>query len=143
MHNTNKAWICDCCGSRFGLKNVLKEHIMSHLPPSLACSECDKKFGHASRLKTHTKLHQGTINEICKSCNKGYATKSSLKSHVIMNHFAKFHCEVKGCSSALCSKSVYKFHLRTMHKVDDQVLIKKLIINLKKLKPNFQLLKYA
>ena len=133
MHNTNKCWICDCCGSRFGFKNVLKRHMMSHLPPSFSCSECDKKFAHVGHLKTHKKLHEGILNEICKLCNKGYATKVGRSNHIIRNHFAKFHCEVTGCSTILSSKTNYKL---------DQTLIEILIQNLEELKPNFQQLKY-
>ena len=143
MHNTHKSWICDCCGSQFGLKHVLKIHMNIHLPPSFSCLECNKKFVYAFNLKTHTKRHQGILNEICKLCNKGYATKNGLTSHIILNHFAKFHCEVTGCSSIKSSKSDYKRHLKTVHKKDDQVLIEKLIISLDKLRPNFQQLKYA
>ena len=143
MHNTNKGWICDCCGSRFGIKNVLKLHMLSHLAPSFSCSECDKKFVYAGHLKTHTKLHQGILNEVCKLCNKGYSTNGSLRSHIILNHFAKFHCEVTGCSSILSSKPQYKKHLKTIHKKEDQVLIKNLITKLENLKPNYQLLKYV
>ena len=142
MHNTNKGLICDCCGSRFGLKNVLKLHMLSHLPPSFSCSECDQKFVQAAHLNTHKKLHQGILKEICKLCNKGYATKGLLNHHIILKHFAKFHCEVTGCSSIICSKSSYNTHLKTVHKEDDQVLIKKLLEKLKALKPNFQQLKY-
>ena len=87
MHNTNKGWICDCCGSRFGFINVLKRHMMSHLPPSFSCSECDKKFVLAGHLKTHKKLHQGILNEIYKLCNKAYSTKVGLHFHIISNHF--------------------------------------------------------
>ena len=143
MHNTNKSWICDCCGSRFGHKNALKFHIMTHLPPSFLCSECGKRFVLAGNFKSHTKLHQGILNKICKLCNKGYATKVGLHSHIIMKHFAKLKCEVTGCLSTLSSKSNYKVHLKTIHKEDDQVLIENLIINLDKLKPNFQELKYV
>ena len=143
MHNTNKNWICDCCGSRFGTKNVLKGHMMSHLPPSFSCSECDKKFVHAGHLKTHKKRHQGTLNEVCKLCNKGYATKTGLGEHIIHNHFASFNCEVTGCLSTLSSKSGYKRHLKTSHKKDDQVLIENMVQNLDKLKPNFHQLKYV
>ena len=143
MHNKNKSWICDCCGSRFGTKTVLKLHMMNHLPPSFSCSECDKKFVYACDLNKHKKLHQGILNKICKLCNKGYATKDGLTNHIILNHFAKFYCEVTGCTSIISSKSVYKRHLKTVHKKDDQVLIEKLIINLDAMKPNFQLLKYA
>ena len=143
MHNTKKSWVCDCCGSRFGYKNALKRHIMNHLPPSFSCSECEKKFMQASHLNVHKKLHQGILNEICKLCNKGYITKNGLTNHVISNHFAKLHCEVTGCSSNINSKSHYKFHLKTVHKKDDQVLINNLLKNLENLKPNFQQLKYV
>ena len=132
MHNTNNGWICDCCGSRFGHKDALKIHMMSHLPPSFSCSECKKEFVQASSLKTHKKLHTGILNEVCKLCNKGYATKSGLTTHIIESHFAKFHCEVTGCSSIKSSKSKYKFYLKTFHKKDDQVLIGNLIKNLEK-----------
>ena len=143
MHNTNKSWICDCCGLRFGCKDVLRKHMMIHLPPTFTCSVCDKKFVHAGNLIAHKKLHRGVLNEICEVCNKEYATKVSLSHHKIQRHFAKFHCEVTGCTSVLCSKSYYKFHLKTMHKKDDQVLIQKLLISLEKLKPNYQQLKYV
>ena len=143
LHNANKNWICDCCGSRFGIKSVLKSHIMIHLPPSFSCSECDKKFVYASNLRNHTKIHQGILNEICKLCNKGYATNAGLSNHIIRYHFAKFHCEVTGCSSILSSKSDYKRHLKTMHKKDDQLLIGNLIKKLEKLKPNCQQLKFV
>ena len=143
MHNTKKGWICDCCGSRFGYKNVLKRHMVIHLPPSLSCLECGKKFVYVGNLNGHKKIHQGILNEICKLCNKGYATKNGLTSHIILNHFAKFHCEVTGCSSINGLKSKYKFHLKTVHKKDDQVFIENLIINLEKVKPNYQQLKYV
>ena len=142
MHNTNKGWICDRCDSRFGLKQALKRHMICHLPPSFSCSECDKKFVHISHLKSHKKRHQGILNEICKVCNKGHATKTGISNHIIYNHFAKFHCEVTGCSSILSSKSVYKNHLILVHKKDDQVLIGNLLNSLEKMKPNFQQLKY-
>ena len=117
--------------------------MMSHLPPTFSCSECDKKFVQASYLKSHTKRHLGILKEICKSCNKGYSTKDGLIAHIVLKHFAKLHCEVKGCSTIFSSKPNYKFHLKTVHMKDDQVLIKNLIINLEKLKPNFQQLKYV
>ena len=122
---------------------MLKRHMMTHLSPSLSCSECDKKFLQASHLKTHKKLHQGILNEICKYCNKGYSTKVGRSDHIITNHFAKFHCEVTGCSTIISSKSKYKRHLISVHKKDDQVLIENLLKDLDKLKPNFQQLKYV
>ena len=113
MHNTNKGWFCDWCGSRFGYKHALKLHTRSHLPPSFFCSECDMKFVRAGDLKTHTNRHQGKLNEICELCNKRYATKDSLRIHTIKRHFNKLHCEVTGCSSSLSSKTNYKMHLKS------------------------------
>ena len=116
--------------------------MMNHLPPSYSCSECDKKFVQIGHLNVHKKLHRGILNEICKLCNKAYPTKVGLSEHIIVNHFAKIHCEVPGCSSALSSKSFYKVHLKAMHK-KDELLIENLIKNFEKLKPNFQELKYV
>ena len=143
MHNANKSWICDCCGFRFGIKNTFKLHMLGHLPSSFLCSECGKKFVNVGNLNNHQKLHEGILNEVCKLCNKGYATKCGLNDHIIRNHFAKLNCELTGCSSISSSKQAYKKHLKTMHKKNDQVLIKKVIVNLEKLKPNFQQLKYV
>ena len=143
MHNTNKRWICDCCGSRFGFKNGLKRHMMIHLPPSFSCSVCDKKFVYASNLNIHKKLHEGILKEICRLCNKKYASKQTLSNHITLNHFPEFHCEVAGCLSVIGCKSKYNKHLKTVHKKEDQVLIENLVINLKKLKPNFEQFKYV
>ena len=142
MHNTNKIWICDSCGSRFGYKNALNKHMMSHLPPSFFCSECDKKFVYANDLKNHQKRHEGILTEFCDLCNKGFATKVGLSDHKILNHFAKLHCEVTGCSSVFSFKGSYKKHLKTIHKNADKVLIENLLVNLEKLKPKFQQYKY-
>ena len=117
--------------------------MMIHLPPSFFCSECDKKFVYANDLKNHQKRHQGILTEFCKLCCKGFATKGGLKNHTILNHFAKFKCEVTECSSVLSSKSNYKYHLKTVHKKYDKVSIENLLGNLEKLKPNFQQLKYV
>ena len=116
--------------------------MLSHLPPSFLCLECGKKFFRAFNLKVHTKRHQGVLTEICKLCNKGYSTNVGLSDHTILKHFAKLHCEVTGCSSALSNKGAYKRHLKTVHKTVDKVLMENLLINLEKLKPNYQQFKY-
>ena len=121
----------------------MKQHMMSHLPPSFSCSECDKKFLYSGDLNNHKKLHRGILIEICKLCNKGYVTKARLRDHIIQNHFEKLDCEVSGCSSSLSFKTNYKNHLKSVHKKDDQTFIGKLLEKLQKQKPNFQQLKYV
>ena len=143
MHNTNKGWTCDCCGAQYGNKHSLKYHMMTHLPPSFPCSECDRKFVYDCDLNKHNNLHRGILNEICKFCNKGFPTKGSLSHHIITKHFVKLVCEVAGCSSTFNTKTRYKTHLKSVHKKDDQVLIGKLLEKVEKLKPNHQQLKYA
>ena len=133
-------WVCDCCGSRYGTKNTLREHMKIHLPPSFACSKCDRKFAYAHHLKRHA----GILNEFCKICNKGYSTKESLKKHIIQKHFSsKIHCEIPNCSYKTGVKSYYKLHLEKMHRKIDQQLIKKMLHDLQKLKPDYEKLKYV
>ena len=142
IHNTKKDWVCDCCGSSFGNKKNLKYHMMTHLPPSFACSKCNRKFVQRSAFKMHLKRHQGILNEVCKHCNKGYLTKISLNSHITYRHFAKMCCGVSNCSYKTGYKGNYKVHLKENHKYSDRTLIEKLLDDLEKLKPDHQLLKY-
>ena len=142
IHDTKKDWVCDCCGSRFGIKSYLKKHMKIHLPPSFACSKCHRKFVQAAHFKFHLKIHQGILTEFCKHCNKGYLNKTSLRTHIIYRHFAKTHCEVPNCSYKTGYKGNYKIHLKHTHKYDDKNLIEKLFYDLKKLHPDFQQLKY-
>ena len=143
MHATKKDWTCDCCGSQFGTKAGLKNHVKSHLPPSFSCSKCDKKFKNTYNLKEHEKLHRGILNELCKHCKEGFRTKTLLYYHIIYTHFEKLHCEVNGCLSFFGCKRYYKEHLRKFHKNYDQVLIENLLGKLEILKPDQQLLKYV
>ena len=143
IHATQKDWACDCCGSCFGTKHVLKTHMMTHLPPSFACSKCPKKFVYASYLKTHLKIHAGVLNEECKYCNKGYTTKELLKTHILHQHFSKLYCEVPNCSYKTAAKNHLKRHLKNVHKKVNPNLIEKLIDKIDKLKPNFQMMKHV
>ena len=143
VHATQKDWICDCCGSRFGIKNVLKLHMKIHLPPSFACSKCDRKFVRAGSFKTHLKVHAGILNEICKICNKGYSTQDSLRTHIMLQHFSNIHCEIPGCLYKTGFKSNYKKHLKGTHKNINKNVIEKLIEKLRKIRPDYRNLKYV
>ena len=143
IHATQKDWICDCCGSRFGIKGYLKSHMLTHLPPSFACSKCFKKFVHAGELTIHLKRHAGILNEVCKICNKGHSTKKDLANHIKCKHFYKLHCEITNCSYKSSSKSNFKRHLKAAHKHLNQNMIEKLLKNLEFLKADFQKMKYV
>ena len=143
IHATKKDWICDVCGSRYGIKSLLKRHMMIHLPPSFACTQCDKKFVYSSNLRTHLKGHAGILNEVCKICNKGFSTKQSLTDHTIYQHFSKLHCEIPNCLSKFALKSNYKYHLTAVHKKVDKEILENLLEELEKLKPDHQQLKYV
>ena len=142
IHSTQKDWVCDCCGSRYGTKTVLKTHMMTHLPPSFACSKCPKNFVYANSLKGHFKIHAGILNEVCKICNKGYLTKSALTNHTLLQHFPKIHCEITNCSFKSI-KNKFKQHLKTVHKKINPNLIENFTEKLRKLKPDFQMMKYV
>ena len=115
----------------------------THLPPSFACSKCPKKFVHPGNLNNHLKIHAGILNEVCKICNKGYTTKDSLTKHIKENHFSKMHCEIPNCGFKCGSKSEYRNHLKITHKHLDKNMIEKLLKDLEKLKPDFQMMKYV
>ena len=117
-------------------------HMKIHLPPSFACSKCPRKFVHAAHFKLHLKTHQGILSEFCKHCNKGYLNKNSLCSHITNHHFTKMHCVIPDCMYKAGYKGYYKIHLKRAHKYLDKNLIKKLLDDLEKLKPDFQQLKY-
>ena len=143
MHTTKKDWTCDCCGSQFGTKIGLKQHVKSHLPPSFPCLTSGKKFVFASIVKKHEKLHRGVLNELCTHCKKGFPTKSSLNDHIVKKHFERLHCEVNGCLKNFGCKAHYKEHLKQVHKKVDQVLIENLLGKLEILKLDHKLLKYV
>ena len=142
IHATIKNWVCDCCGSRFGTKHVLRNHMITHLPPSFACPKCPKKFVHAATLKNHLKRHAGILNQVCKFCSKGYSTKQTLTCHIVHQHFTKLHCEVPNCTFKSGGKRHLEEHLRR-RKHFNQSTIDKLIKDLDKLKPDFEKMKYV
>ena len=117
--------------------------MMTHLPPSFACSKCYKKFVEAGNLKTHFKTHAGILNEVCKICSKAYSIKCVLKTHIIRQHFSKMYCEVPDCSYKTGSKSDFKRHLKKHHQYSDKNMIEHLLKDLEKLKPDFQKMKYV
>ena len=113
--------------------------MMFHLPPSFACSKCDRKFVKSYDLSRHLQRHAGILNEVCKICNKGYSIKDSLRNHIIHQHFSKMHCEVDNCSYKTGWKPYYKKHLNGMHKN----MIENILKNLEKMKPDFRKMKYV
>ena len=143
IHATKKDWVCDCCGSCFGVKRGLKQHMMKHLPPSFACLKCDGKFVYAGTLKTHLKLHAGVLSEFCKLCNKGFSIKMALRNHIINSHFTKIPCEITNCLYQSSSKPNHKRHFRKVHRNIDQILTTEIFEKLDKLKPDFQMMKYV
>ena len=121
----------------------LKRHMMIHLPPTFACSKCDRKFVQGFTLKSHLKIHAGILNEECKICNKGFSSKTSFSQHIIQQHFTKLHCEIAGCSHEVGSKAGFKNHFKKVHKKVDENFLQNLMEKLGKLKPDFQKLKYV
>ena len=97
----------------------------------------------SSDLKLHLMRHAGILNKVCKYCNKGYSTKASLSSHIRCRHFSKLHCEIPICLFKTGYKGAYKLHLKGVHKNYDKNIIGKLLNDLDKLKPNYELMKYV
>ena len=80
--------------------------------------------------------------KFCKICNKGISKLANFKMHIALHHFSKIHCEIPNCSYKTGFKARYKKHLQETHRKLGEKLIEKLVGDLEKLKPDFELLKY-
>ena len=92
IHENQKPYECDTCGSCFTENSTLKSHNETvHLKKKkeYKCNHCIKIFSSQSGLNYHFgKLHlksTGSKNK-CNNCNKTFSHKGNLKKHISMFH---------------------------------------------------------
>lgn len=55
----SKAWVCSTCGKRYSSKNLLEEHMNTHLGVRpYVCGTCGKDFASKYTFKAHEKTHE-------------------------------------------------------------------------------------
>ncbi|XP_078123153.1 uncharacterized protein LOC144528453 isoform X1 [Sander vitreus] len=95
-----KTFRCSECGKRFGFKTHLKTHIITHTGEKhFSCSFCKKSFTQSGDLRKHLRIHTGEKPFSCSVCNTSFTQSGSLKKHM------RIHTGEKPFSCSLCKKS--------------------------------------
>ncbi|XP_063216034.1 zinc finger protein 431-like [Bacillus rossius redtenbacheri] len=136
-----KLWTCETCGKRYSSRNLLDEHINTHLgvrpykcklcskdfaskytfkahakthevrPRPFACSECGKSFLSQQNLMQHERTHNGMRNYVCDQCGKAFGTARNLEVHSVVHSGYKPFI-CRTCGKAFARKAEIRDHER-------------------------------
>ncbi len=86
---------CDQCGKTFSYKLKLQEHMSTHRPSELLCTQCGKKFRDGANLCKHQKEQHQKLEILlhCPVC----PYKHTLRRYVVY-HMLRAH-NIKSCST--------------------------------------------
>ena len=113
-------WTCELCGKMFtckatSLKFSMQAHKMSvHDERLLKCSNCNKAFAQAGRLRTHIErcVVPASVRRytcVYEKCNKSFKTQVDLSHHKIYHKPAKYPC-------GKCGRPFYHLKYFRVHK---------------------------
>uniref|UniRef100_A0A0N4Z3X4 Zinc finger protein n=1 Tax=Parastrongyloides trichosuri TaxID=131310 RepID=A0A0N4Z3X4_PARTI len=76
-------YICKYCGKKYGYASSLYVHTRLHTGERpFQCKFCDKSFTNQGNMQVHQRVHTGEKPYKCTSCGKCYAQKVGLKIHL-------------------------------------------------------------
>ncbi|CAG9769877.1 unnamed protein product [Ceutorhynchus assimilis] len=107
----NKSWQCNTCGKKYSSKNLLDEHVNTHLGVRpYACSTCGKDFASKYTFKAHEKTHETRPRPFkCEQCGKAFLSQQNLSQH------EKTHVGIKEYQCHLCNKTFGTTHSLEVH----------------------------
>lgn len=111
-HNEKRPYLCDICGSGFGLAVNLRRHKMSrhsNIRP-FACRECGRGFVREYLLRQHMQKHTGQRGNICPLCGKSFSHRGNLNRHLRNHDGQKQHACIV-CGRAFNRKSNMEKHV--------------------------------
>ena len=119
VHEKEKPFSCDECGSRFAYKGNLTVHLKLHenIPKEFKCSICLKEFSKKFNLKDHiSRVHEEKEKEFkCSICDKLFGAKSTLKRHIALVHEKNKPIQCSFCPTRFGFESEYKRHILIVH----------------------------
>nr|XP_023029693.1 oocyte zinc finger protein XlCOF6-like [Leptinotarsa decemlineata] len=112
-HPQTKAWECGTCGKKCGSKNLLDEHVNTHLGVRpYVCGICGKNFASKYTYKAHEKTHESRPRPFkCEQCDKAFLNQQNLKQH------QRTHIGLKEFSCPLCGKQFGSAHNLEVHSI--------------------------
>lgn len=105
--------VCQECGARFALEQVLRVHLRTHSRP-FVCNQpgCEQAFSTKESLAVHVNRHVGQTPFACTKCKKSFFSNHALQIHT-KTHTRKHACTVAGCDQRFAHSSQLKVHLAT------------------------------
>ncbi|KAJ8966686.1 hypothetical protein NQ317_014014 [Molorchus minor] len=109
----NKAWVCNTCGKKYSSKNLLDEHVNTHLGVRpYVCGTCGKDFASKYTYKAHEKTHEVRPRPFCcTQCPKSFLSQQNLTQH------ERTHSGMKEFGCHLCGKQFSSAHNLEVHSI--------------------------
>nr|MDT0250438.1 C2H2-type zinc finger protein [Endozoicomonas sp.] len=85
VHSNSRNELCRYCKKAFKTKQLKNKHEAIH-DKKLECSDCNKKFAHATELRRHSYFHTTVKHYTCELCTKSYKYHSGLYLHKKVKH---------------------------------------------------------
>ena len=115
-----------------------------HLPSSLACSICGKKYrnNHTALLKTHMLDHQNIRPHPCEICSKPFKSVALKVEHIRALHFkSKIKCEL--CGRSFPRPGKYRDHAKAKHEDLGAERIQEWVARIENIYPDYNKLEWV